>query len=137
MWPGHGRFVNVSTIDPLRLWTKEYTARGGGGQKSEVIGISPEPHTEPIENLERLDMAEFVSLGYVTRSSLMTTDHQRRGMKWVEVHLPGLLADRLMSLIHIGFGELFNLRAQMSIDFGIQFNTRGACSDLSLLNQDY
>ena len=126
LYEGVGRIVNYITVDPLRMCPRE--SRSSQGRITISLGVKQHPQGHPLYPSEEPRLAQMVTLGVVTASCLLTPLENRRGCKILFAQTPSMFFDRLMSIVHIGFGRVSDnclLRSQISTNMGHEFSTRG------------
>ena len=126
LYKGVGRIVNYITVDPLRMCPRE--SRSSQGKITISLGVKQHSQGHPLYQTEEPRLAQIVTLGVVTASCLLTPIENRRGCKILFAQTPSMFSDRLMSIVHIGFGRFSDhclLRSRISSNLGLEFSTRG------------
>ena len=107
-------------------------SRSSTGRVTVCLGVKQHPCGHPLYRDEEPRMAQLVTLGVVTASSLLTPLENRRGSKILFAQTPSMFTDRLMTIVHAGFGRFSEgalFRAQISTNMGFEFSTRGESTD--------
>lgn len=102
-------------------------SRSSQGKITLCLGVKQHPHGHPLYPSEEPRLARLVSLAVVTASFLTTPLENRRGSKILFAQTPAMFTDRLMSIVHIGFGRFSEkslFRAQITTNMGFEFSTR-------------